>query len=94
MVILIIFLLLLNAISFFFFVIRSTFTVKRGEFARDAIGRYCDDLIRSGQYDVNVNYFEDMQISFTRYCFSFWLWDKYSRVKPEYKNILEPYFDR
>lgn len=60
--------------------------------SREAISKYCDTLISKRKYDIEINYYNTMQIEYFKHVFSFWLWGAKSGLKPKYKELLEPYF--
>lgn len=74
--------------------IRSNYTAYCGDISRKIISLYCDDLIEKREYKIGSGYFTLMQIPYFKHMFSIWLNGKYSRIKPEYKEILAPYFDK
>jgi hypothetical protein len=59
-----------------------------------AISRYCDNLISEGKYNMSINYFNEMLISYEKYFLSIWLWKPIDCIKKEYRDLIEPFFDK
>jgi hypothetical protein len=58
-----------------------------------AIGKMDRSLIKLGWYNATQDNQALIRINREKYFFSFWLWGRLSAVKPEYKKLLEPYFE-
>lgn len=78
----------------FLFFMRNNYTFSCGNKSRELISRYTDYLLHSKQYEIGENYYDKMEISYWKHLFSIWLWGKYSRIKPEYKDLLKPYMNK
>lgn len=57
----------------------------------ELIFRYTSELLFTVEYDIKINYYEEMQMSKLKYVFSFWLWGIINTIKPEYRKVLKPY---
>lgn len=79
-------------LNIFFFGVRNTLVFEWRAKSRNAISRYCDDLIINKKYNVNINYYTEMQLEYNHHVFYFWLWGEKSGIKKEHRNILEKYF--
>ena len=52
------------------------------------IGVYKTYLIHKNKYVMDFDYCSEMMISHITHMFSFWLFGKYSAIKPEYRDAL------
>jgi len=77
----------------FFLLFRNTLVFKWRSDSREAISKYLNFLIAKRLYNMNIRYYDEMQIEYFKHVFSFWLWGKKSSIKPEYQDLLEPYFE-
>jgi hypothetical protein len=70
--------------------IRNGISYKNTKFAINLISAYTK-TIPYGEYEFGKDYYEEMKISYFRHIFSFWLWGKYSVIKPQYREMLKEY---
>lgn len=87
------FLIVICVVNMFFLLFRNTLVFKWRSNSREAISKYLDFLIAKRLYNMNISYYDEMQIEYFRHIFSFWLWGSKSSIKAEYKDLLEPYFE-
>lgn len=59
----------------------------------DAVYRYTTYLLREGKWRSNIRYYDEMLFSYSKTMMLFWRFDKMTCVKPEYYDLLKPYFE-
>lgn len=73
------------------FFIRNNYTYQMKTKAANVIYKYCGYLIANKQYSIGTDYYEEMEIDYFEYFFSFWIFGV--AIKPEYKEILKPFIE-
>lgn len=81
--------LILFLIFFVFF--RNDYTYKVGRQCDELIDSYANDLIEKRKYDMERNYFSEMQLGYFEYFFKFWLWGVNNYIRPQYRDLLKEY---
>ena len=74
-----------------FFIIRNNYTYNITINCNFLISKYCNNLIQKNEYDSGINYYKEFKMPYTKHLFNITLWDEYSVIKPEYKEILKPF---
>lgn len=76
---------------FAFFIGRVVYTYGIFGISEDIIHQYTSDLIEQDKYDMDVNYYEEMELDIIDYFFHFWWWSVDKCFKSEYKELLKGY---
>jgi hypothetical protein len=71
-------------------IFRIHYTFDRIMEASELVRNYCSDLVKSGRYNIDMNYFKEMIYRYPEYMFSF-RWGKYSAIKKEYNDELSSF---
>ena len=59
----------------------------------DAVYKYTSHLIEKRMWRSNIQYYDEMLFSYYKTMMLFWRFDKMTCVKPEYYDLLKPYFE-
>lgn len=74
-----------------FFMLRNMWTFNIRNKTREIVSNYCFYLIENGNYDINVNYFEEMRYSYDYFLFNIKHWNYIYCIKEEYRDTIKEF---
>lgn len=77
-----------------FFAYRNNYTHDRLKEACHAVYEYNLFLLYMGKWnDASLDSYDKMLMGYNEHLFSIALWGRYSGIRPEYRELMKPYFD-
>lgn len=86
-------LICVSLLGFVYYWHRIDYTYRARHNALVALKLFLDDVIENGEYSYEIHYWETMLVPYYKLLFSF-SWNKYGAVRPEYRRLLLPYFNK
>lgn len=72
----------------FLLLLRNNYTFFICGKANKIINEYTSTLINVGEYNCSIHYYQEMQINYFVYLFSFWKWRVIDMIKPKYRDQI------
>lgn len=83
--------ILLDLILYLLFMVRNIWTATMREKTSNIISEYIDYLIKTRKYNMKIEYYDVMRISYNKYLFDFRKWNYIYFFKKEYRTLIKDF---